>query len=55
MVLAVVLWAQTSSIKKQDESSGMKEILTGIVSDSQCGGTHGMKGEGDRECYAPLL
>jgi hypothetical protein len=50
MVLAVVLWAQSSSIKKQGESSEMKEILTGIVSDSQCGSTHSMKGEGDREC-----
>lgn len=50
MVMAVVLWAQTSSIKKQGESSEMKEILTGIVSDSQCGSTHSMKGEGDREC-----
>ena len=28
MVLAVVLWAQTSSIKKEGESSEMKEILT---------------------------
>jgi Protein of unknown function (DUF5818) len=50
MVLAVVMWAHTSSIKKQAESSEMKETLTGIVSDSQCGSTHIMKGEGDREC-----
>jgi hypothetical protein len=50
MVLAVVMWAQTSSIKKRGESSEMKETLTGIVSDSQCGSTHIMKGEGDREC-----
>jgi hypothetical protein len=50
IVLAVVMWAQTSSIKKQGESSEMKETLTGIVSDSQCANTHTMKGEGDREC-----
>ena len=50
MVMAVVMWAHTSSIKKQGESSEIEETLTGIVSDSQCGSTHSMKGEGDREC-----
>jgi hypothetical protein len=50
MVMAVVMWAQTSSLKKQGKSSEMKETLMGIVSDSQCGSTHSMKGEGDREC-----
>jgi hypothetical protein len=44
------MWAQTSPIKKQGESSKMKETLTGIVSDSLCGNTHSMKGEGDGEC-----
>jgi len=48
-MVAVGMWARTSAIKKQGESSKMEETLTGIVSDSLCGSTHSMKSQDDAE------
>lgn len=50
LVLVVGMWAWTSPMRKQGESSTMKESLTGTVSDLLCGSTHSMQGETDAEC-----
>jgi hypothetical protein len=46
IVTAVGMWAGTS-IERQD---GAVIQLTGIVSDANCGSTHGTKTQGDAEC-----
>jgi hypothetical protein len=47
MVTAVGTWAATSIVNSQHQSVLQ---LTGIVSDSDCGSTHGTKIHGDAAC-----
>jgi hypothetical protein len=47
MVAAVGTWAATSIVNSQHQSTLQ---LTGIVSDSDCGSTHGTKIHGDAAC-----
>jgi len=41
------MWADTSIVDRQDRSAMQ---LTGIVSDANCGSTHGTKVHGDADC-----
>jgi hypothetical protein len=47
IVTAVGMWADTSIVDRQDRSAMQ---LTGIVSDANCGSTHGTKVHGDADC-----
>ncbi len=47
IVVAVGMSARTSIVDKQDQPA---VALTGIVSDTMCGSTHGTKVWGDAEC-----
>lgn len=47
IVAAVGMSARTSIVDKQGQPA---VVLTGIVSDTMCGSTHGTKAHGDAEC-----